>query len=520
MGDIVFRPGDPAYDLIVIESGRIEIVSPSTHDESEAPIASYGAGGFLGELNLLTGQTAYLTARVVAAGTIHRIAPDRFRRLMADDPEVSDLLLRTFLWRRDHLRDSPAARSIEIVGSGMSAEALALRTFAARQRLPHVWLDIDTLPGRALMSLVPLAAADLPAVVLRDRVLRRAGPSGLAQALGLSYRSAPARTLHDLTIIGSGPAGLAAAVSGASEGLRTIVVDMVGIGGQAAASSRIENYVGFPSGISGYDLTQRAALQAMKFGAELRSPGQVDGIYPVDGHLSVRFTDGTGIDTRTAVIATGARYRSLPVPGWADFEGAGIYYAATEIEAQACSGQPVVVVGGANSAGQAALFLAKRGCSVTLVVRGSDIEAGMSAYLVDRLRHDPRVEIQVNAQVVGVAGATVLEAITLASSGAEVSERRCAALFCFIGAEPATSWQSGVVVDRGGFILTGSQLTPTDLPPVWAALGRRPLPFETSAPGVFAAGDVRVGSMRRVAAAVGEGASVIRSVHEVIGVRI
>ncbi|GAA4692525.1 FAD-dependent oxidoreductase [Nocardioides conyzicola] len=522
VGDVVFRPGDPGYDLIVIESGRIDIVSPPTRDEPEAPIASYGAGGFLGELNLLTGQAVYLTARVVEAGRIHRIAPDQFRRLMADDPEVSDVLLRTFLWRRDSLRESPAARSIEIIGSGMSAEALALRTFAARQRLPHVWLDVDTLPGRAVMDLVPLGAADLPAVVLRDRVLRRAQPGSLAEAIGLSYRSTTG-TIRDLLVIGSGPAGLAAAVYGASEGLTTLLVDRVGIGGQAAASSRIENYLGFPSGVSGYDLTQRAALQAMKFGAELSSPCEVVRIHPTGGHLCVQLADGTEIDTRAAVIATGAKYRALPVPGWKDYEGAGIYYAATEIEAQACAGRPVAVVGGANSAGQAALFLAQRGSPVTLVIRGHDIGAGMSAYLIDRLRHDPRVEIRVGTTVVGVAGDGVLESISLASSGVDGVdrvERPCVGLFSLIGADPATEWLDGISLDGDGFIRTGAQLEAGDLLPIWTVLGRQPLPFETSVPAVFAAGDVRVGSMKRVAAAVGEGASAIRSVHSAIGLRV
>jgi thioredoxin reductase (NADPH) len=517
--DVVFRPGDPAYDLIVIEAGSIEIVSPATRDEPEAVVAVYGPGGFLGELNLLTGQTAYLTARVTQAGRIHRISRERFRRLMADDPEISDVLLRTFLARRDLLRDSPAARGIEIVGSGISAEALALRTYAARQRLPHLWLDADSVAGRALMRLTPLAAADLPAVVTPQRVLRRASPGQLAQTLGLSYRGAVGKVV-DLTIVGSGPAGLAAAVYGASEGLDTLLLDAVGVGGQAAASSRIENYPGFPSGLSGHDLTQRAALQALKFGAQLSSPCDVTALDTTAEQLRVDLAGGTGISTRAVLIATGARYRTLPLPRWAEFEGAGIYYAATELEARACGTGPVTVVGGANSAGQAALYLAARGSPVTLAIRGQDAAAEMSSYLLDRLHAHPGVTVRVSTEVTRLAGRSALEAITLTDTTARSSvEQSCRGLFCFIGADPATGWLHDVILDRDGYIRTDVQLDPDELGLTWAALDRTPLPFETSVPAVFAAGDVRRGSMKRVASAVGEGASSVRSIHAAIGIR-
>jgi thioredoxin reductase (NADPH) len=517
--DVVFRPGDSSYDLIVIESGWIEIVSPSTPSEPEEVVADYGPGGFLGELNLLTGQTAYLTARVTEAGRIHRIAPERFRRLMADDPEISDVLLRTFLARRDLLRDSPAAHGIEIVGNGNSADALALRTYAARQRLPHLWLDADSVAGRALMRLTPLAVADLPAVVTSDQVLRRASPGQLADTLGLSYRRTSDK-VTDLTVIGAGPAGLAAAVYGASEGLDTLLLDAVGAGGQAAASSRIENYLGFPSGISGHDLTQRAALQALKFGTQLSSPCQVVALDTTGQYLRVGLADGTGIDTRAVLIATGAHYRTLPLPRWADFEGAGIYYAATELEAQACDTQPVTVIGGANSAGQAALYLASRGNPVTLAIRRQEAAIEMSAYLLDRIHAHPGVTVRLSNQVTGLTGTTSLEAITLTdtNSGSSV-EQPCRGLFCFIGATPATGWLSDVTLDRDGFIRTDIQLDPDTLGPTWTVLERTPLPYETNVPAVFAAGDVRRGSMKRVAAAVGEGASAVRSIHTAIGVR-
>jgi len=517
----VFRPGDPAYDLIVIEAGRIEIVSPADRDEPEAVIATYGPGGFLGELNLLTGQTAYLTARVAEAGRIHRISRDRFRQLMTDDPEISDVLLRTFLARRDLLRAGPAVRGIEIVGSAISADDLALRTYAARQRVPHLWLDADSVAGRALMRSATLDAADLPAVVTPDQVVvRRATPGRLADMLGRSCRHAAGDPM-DLTIIGSGPAGLAGAVSGSSEGLKTLVLDAVGVGGQAAASSLIENHLGFPSGISGFDLSQRAALQALKFGTQLSSPCQAAALDTAGEHLRVVLADGTGIDTRAVLIATGARYRALPLARWAAFEGAGIYYAATELEARACLGEPVTVIGGANPAGQAALYLATRGNPVTVAVRGPDLRAGMSAYLADRLYAHSSVTIRTSTEITGLDGTAALEVITLTDTASRHSlTQPCRGLFCFIGADPATAWNHGVTLDADGFVRTGGHLDQDSLGPTWTALGRAPLPFETSVPAVFAAGDVRAGSAKRVASAAGEGASAVRSVHAAIGVRL
>ncbi|MGW3601037.1 NAD(P)/FAD-dependent oxidoreductase [Streptomyces sp. NPDC005167] len=324
-----------------------------------------------------------------------------------------------------------------------------------------------------------------------------------------------AKTL-DLVVIGAGPAGLAAAVYGASEGLQTLVLDSVASGGQAAASSRIENYLGFTSGISGADLTGRAVVQAQKFGARIASPCEVAELEATGDRLRVVLADGTEISSRAAVIATGASYRSLPLARWAEFEGAGIYYAATELEARACGPHPIAVVGGANSAGQASLYLAGRGATVTLVVRGGDLAAGMSSYLADRITAHPAITVRTSTEVTALHGGDRLEAITVngnAEQNAAGTELACRGLFCFIGASPATDWLEGVVMDDHGFILTDAGLQDAALGRPWAELGRRPLPFETSVPRVFATGDVRAGSMKRVAAAVGEGASAIRSVH-------
>jgi thioredoxin reductase (NADPH) len=519
VGDVVFQPGDVDYDLILVESGWMEIVSPATGEEPESVVARYGPGGFLGELNFLTGQTAYLMARVTEAGRIHRISRAQFRRLMAAEPDLSDILLRTFLARRDLLRDGPAARAIAILGSQLSADSLALRTFAARQRLAHLWVDADSAAGRALAESTQITAADLPAVITGHQVLHRATTGQMAQALGLAYRHTGTKPV-DLAVIGSGPAGLGAAVYSASEGLDTVVLDGAGVGGQAAATSRIENYLGFPSGLSGQELTQRAALQAMKFGAQLSSPCRVVDLDTDAAHLTVMLSDGTTIESRAVLIATGVRYNTLPLERWIDFEGAGIYYAATELEARACRTQPVTVVGGANSAGQAALFLASRGCQVTVAVRGSDVAATMSSYLLARLRAHHRVAIRVNTEVTGLSGGSALQRITLTdNSSGDVSEHPCAGLFCFIGARPATEWLADLALDGSGFIRTDAQLDPEELGATWTALGRPPLPFETSMPTVFAAGDVRLTSLKRVASAVGEGASAVRSIHTALGPR-
>jgi thioredoxin reductase (NADPH) len=519
-GDVLFEPGDEDVNLIVVAEGSVEVIRAATAAVPAETVAKVGAGGFVGELNLLTGQNVYLLCQVREAGTVYRVSPGRLRQLMANDVELSDIVFKALVARRDLLRRSAAAQGVEIVGHPVSAAALALRTYAARQALIHLWFDAGTPEGRALMETSGLSEDDLPAVVMPGATLKRTTPGKLAQKLNLSYHRSPAKPV-DVAIVGAGPAGLAAAVYGASEGLATVLLDAVGTGGQAAASSRIENYFGFPFGLSGADLTGRAVLQALKFGAQLASPCLVVGLdttRTADGRLRLHLPEGELIDSRAVIIATGARYRALPLERWPDFEGAGIYYAATELEARGCAGNPVTVIGGANSAGQAALYLAGRGSEVSLVVRGDSIAAEMSAYLVDRLLAHPRVTVRSRCEVTRLDGDDFLEEISVTDRAAGTTQiQPCSGLFCFIGAEPATSWLTGIATEDDGFIRTDVQLTDEDLGPAWAAIGRRPLPFETSIPGVFAVGDVRSGSMKRVAAATGEGASAIASVHKAIG---
>ena len=518
-GDVLFRPGDADVDMIVVAEGLVEVIRAETAAVPAEVTAVVGPGGFAGELYLVTGQNVYLQCEVREAGLVYRIPPGRFRQLMANDAELSDIVFKALVARRELLRRSFVARAVEIVGSPLSAAALALRTYAARQALIHLWFDATTPAGQAMMASSGLTGDDLPAVVMPGATLKRATPGELAEKLNLSYHRSSSRPV-DVAIVGAGPAGLAAAVYGASEGLDTVLLDAAGAGGQAAASSRIENYLGFPFGLSGAELTDRAALQALKFGAQLATPCPVvslDTSQDPGGRLRLHLPGGEVIDSRAVIVATGARYRALPLDRWPDFEGAGIYYAATELEARGCVGNPVTVVGGANSAGQAALYLAGCGSEVTLVVRGPDIAAGMSAYLVDRLLAHPRVTVKCRSEVTRLDGGDSLEKVSITDRAAGITGAQpCTGLFCFIGAEPAADWLTGVAVADDGFIRTDVQLAGDDLDPAWEGIGRRPLPFETSIPGVFAVGDVRFGSMKRVAAAAGEGASAIASVHQAL----
>ena len=523
-GAWLYQPGDPTIDMLLIEQGEVHIGRPPAPGETHCVIiAAFGPKQFTGELNLLTGQNAPLGARAGAETVIRRLDPAALRAVMEEEPEVSDLLLRTMIARRSFMRSGEGARSLELVGGAMSSDALALRTYAARQQLAHTWTDADTPAGAAMLRAVGAEPSDLPVAITSSGVLLNATPGVLAEHLGLSYRPPPPGSTVDLVVVGAGPAGLAAAVYGASEGLRTMVLEASAAGGQAAASSRIENYLGFTSGISGDELTAAAAVQAEKFGARIASPCPVARLEARGDVIGLTLFDGSELAARAVVIATGAQYRALPLERWDDFEGAGIYHAATGIEARACAHSPVAVVGGANSAGQAALYLAGHGSDVALVVRGSDLRSKMSAYLADRILAHPGISVRTSAEVSALHGGDHLEEISLQAGGrtadgdAETDRISCSGLFCFIGAVPATEWLSGLAVDGKGFLRTDAQLRDEELGGPWSSLGRRPLPFETSEPRVFAAGDVRSGSMKRVAAAVGEGASAVSSVHLAIG---
>jgi thioredoxin reductase (NADPH) len=508
-GEYLFRSGDREYDMILVESGELEVVRDSLWWVEEAVIARPGPRSFVGELGLLNGQGAFLSARMSTPGRVSMVTRTDLRRLMSEDDELCDLILHALWARRESLRKGPAALTLKLVGPTSSRDFLSLRRFAERLDLVHSAVELQ--PGE-LGSLTGhgITVDDLPVAFIQGEPLLRATPGMVAERLGLSYQ-ANGDEIVDLVVVGGGPAGLAAAIYGASEGLSTVLLDAVAPGGQAAATSRIENFLGFPFGVSGRDLIGQASLQALKFGVRVYAPCEAVKLEPADELLDVTLTDGRIIRTRTAIVTSGAAYRRLELDRWSDFERAGIYYAATQLELRQVMESPVVVVGGANSAGQASLYLAANGCPVRLVVRGQDLGARMSSYLVERLMEDPRVEIHTGSRIVGLDGEEALERVSIDTVG-DVDAR---GLFCFIGAEPATSWLTMLDRDQDGFIRTGTDVAAQTLQQ-WQHLGREPLPFETSTPRVFAAGDVRRGSMKRVAAAVGEGSSAVASVHRAL----
>lgn len=508
-GDLLFKAGDASYDLFVVLEGEVQVVRP---DGAEAVVvAEFGPGSFVGELTLLTGQRRYLTARISQSGRVLVIVQAELRRLMSVRPALSEIIFNALLARRESLRSGEGAQAIKIVGSRYSPEAMSLRSFAEHSHLAHTWIDVeDAEDVDCLLAPLGLQAQDIPAVITATETLRHPSPAIFAEHLGLTFQSTPG-FIFDLVVIGSGPAGLAAAVYGASEGLRTVSLDAVAIGGQAGSSSRIENYAGFPNGISGEALTGRTAAQAMRLGARLNAPCEVVRLRSEASFHVVVLRDGSEVPTRAVIVASGARYQRLDVENLERFEGAGVYYAATDLEARVCTGTRVVVIGGGNSAGQAAIYLAQSNCSVTIAIRSEDLAHSMSQYLIERIEADPKIDLVTGVEVQALDGRDHLEVATLVhKQTGDARELACAGLFCFIGARPATAWLGDcVLLDDDGFILTDRQL-----PDSLGAETTRVLPFETSRLGVFAAGDVRHGSMKRVAAAVGEGSSAVRSVHE------
>jgi thioredoxin reductase (NADPH) len=508
-GELLFGAGDASQELFVVLDGEVEVVRRDGTDE--VVVAAFTAGGFIGELGLLTGQRRFLSARVTRAGRVLVIPQPEFRRLMSLRPKLAEVIFAALAARREILRAGPGAQAIRIVGSRYSPEAMSLRSFAEHSRLAHTWIDVEDYQDvEAALSGMGLSLKDIPAVISPSGILRHATSGSFAEQQGLTFQAEPG-FIFDLIVVGSGPAGLAAAVYGASEGLKTVCLDAVTVGGQAGASSRIENYTGFPNGISGGDLTSRAAAQALRLGARLNAPCEVVGLRSEGSFHVVVLADGSEIPTRAVIVASGARYQRLEVEDLDRFEGAGVYYAATDLEARVCAGAPVLVIGGGNSAGQAAIYLGQNQCAVAIAIRRDDLSRSMSQYLIERIEADPRIELITGVEVRGLAGEDRLEQVTLGDT--RTGEQRtlsCSGLFCFIGARPATGWlASGVLLDEDGFILTDRYLSESLITGTGG-----PLPFETSTPGVFAAGDVRHGSMKRVAAAVGEGSSAVRSVHE------
>ncbi len=506
-GEALAKVGAVGEGLIIVLDGRVEVTWRGEQGRPE-PIVVYGAGQFLGELAQLSGRPAFVDANALEPVQALIIPPDRLRALLIAEAELGERIMRALILRRVAILQTGAGGPV-IVGRADNGDVLRLEDFLRRNGHPHQRLDPATDPeAKTLIERFHVDPGQLPIVLCPGgQLLRNPSEAALARCIGLVGPIDPDR-VYDVAIVGAGPAGLAAAVYAGSEGLRALALDCRAFGGQAGASARIENYLGFPTGISGMALMARAYNQAQKFGVEMAIPDEVTGLDPAtfarDGRFLLNLSNGERASARAVVIASGARYRRLAVANLEEFEGTSVHYWASPLEAKLCAGQEVALVGGGNSAGQAAVYLASQVAKVWLLVRGRRLDARMSRYLVDRISGLPNVEVLTQTSVTGLEGSGgVLEAIRWRGPSGEEVRRPVRHLFLFIGADPNTDWLagSGVALDPKGFVLTGAV----------AEGASRPL--ETSVRGVFAIGDVRSGSIKRVAAAVGEGAQVVATLH-------
>ena len=512
-GELLFRAGARDYKFFIVECGTVEIVEHSSGEPKTVTV--HERHEFGGDVDLLTGRPALISAVARGDTEVFEIAPGDIRRIMGERPALGELLLRAFIARRELLVASDFL-GLRVLGAGSSRDTFRIRDFLARNQVPFTWIDVDHDPQVGeLLRHFGLSEADTPVVINgSDPLLRNPSTRALADAIGV--RRQLGQNLFDLVVVGGGPAGLAAAVYGSSEGLATAVIDSTAPGGQAGTSSKIENYLGFPTGISGADLASRAILQAQKFGVQFSSPSQVARLEFENGKTVVCLDDGQRVSTRCVLIATGANYRKLDVPRLEQFEGLGVYYAATTIEAQLCRGSEVVVVGGGNSAGQAVMFLSEYTPHVLLLLRDGDLRKSMSSYLANRIEGAGNVEVLSDAEICRMLGSQRLEAVEIKGRRTgETRTVRTSAVFTFIGAIPCTDWlPAEIETDSKGFVKTGRLVSAS---PYWTAR-REPFLLETSRPGVFAAGDVRLGSIKRVASAVGEGSMAVQFVHEYLRV--
>jgi len=514
-GDILFEPGDSDIPFFVLLSGSMEIVQPDL--DGERLIVKHEAGQFSGEMTMISGRRALVRGRVTSSGEFLEMTSDNLRALVARDAELSEIFMRAFILRRVTLINRGQG-NVVLMGSRHSAQTLRLREFLTRNGHPHSYVDLDTdASAQELLDRFHVTIEEIPVVICNNHtVLRSPSIQELARCLGLNSPITQS-DLRDLVIVGAGPAGLGAAVYAASEGLDVLVIEADSPGGQAGSSSKIENYLGFPLGISGNELAGRAAAQAQKFGAKVLIADRVTRLNCDRRPYELTVDSGQVIRARTVVIASGAQYNKPKIENLTQFEGQGIYYGATYIEAQLCGKDDVIVVGGGNSAGQAAVYLSQTAGKVHMLVRSAQLSDTMSRYLIQRIEENPAIEMHYCTEIIGLAGGTQLEQVTWQNKNTgETSTHNIRHVFIMAGASPHTDWLKGcVLLDSKGFILTGRDLDPLSHSFNWP-LPRAPQMLETSLPGVFAVGDVRAGNVKRVASAVGEGSISIYLVHRAL----
>jgi thioredoxin reductase (NADPH) len=510
-GQTLISVGERNLKFFIVKSGEVEIIDCSG-DEPKTLVVHH-KGQFTGDISHLTGMPSIIAARAKGDDCeVYEISGESLREVLNQCPTLSDIILQAFIARRQLLRESASFTGLRVIGSRYSPDTFRIRDFLAKNRVLFTWVDLETDPQvNQLLKEFGVTEADTPIVACAKMLMLR-NPSNQELADEVGIHQPLEQTVYDLLVVGAGPAGLAAAVYGASEGLRTAMLERTAPGGQAGSSMRIENYLGFPTGLTGAELTDRAILQVNKFGAHLSVPTPATRLTFENGYAVLDIDGGESITTKCLLIATGAQYRRLDVEGFEKFEGTGVYYAATPAEARLCRGCPVLVVGGGNSAGQAAVFLAGHASQVFVLIRGDDLNKSMSSYLVRRIAQTANIELLCNTTIERMQGDGHLGAVDIVN--AKTGERRTVetpAVFSFIGATPRTDWlPANIERDAKGFVRTGSSIQQS---PHWTA-GRAPFLLETSHPGVFAAGDVRSGSVKRVASAVGEGSMAVQFVHE------
>ncbi len=515
-GEILFEPGDTNVPFFVLLSGNMEIVQPDL--KGERLIVTHDTGHFTGELTMISGRHALVRGRVTAPGEFLEITSDELRSVIARDAELSEIIMRAFILRRLALINAGFGNLI-LMGSRHSAQTLRLREFLTRNGQPYTYVDLDTdKASQELLDRFHVTVDEIPVVICNSRsVMRNPSVQQLADCLGFNATVNESQ-VHDVIVVGAGPAGLAAAVYAASEGLDVMVIETAAPGGQAGSSSKIENYLGFPTGVSGQELANRAITQAMKFGAKMMVAHSVVRLDCGERPYKVVLDDGTALAARSIVISSGAQYNKPHLANLGRFEGQGVYYGATYIESQLCGDEDVIVIGGGNSAGQAAVYMSQAARKVYMLVRSGELSSTMSRYLIQRIEENPAIELHYNTQIVALDGDAHLENVTWKDNKTgETSTHPIRHVFIMTGASPRTNWLEGcLALDDKGFILTGRDMDGANSQTrVWP-LVRSPHMLETSLPGVFAVGDVRAGNVKRVASAVGEGSIAIHLVHRVL----